>query len=64
MNTLAKYAGQPNIGTLELFGLSTDEKPIGMYEGKYITNGSLFLEIDTGIVSIYDEENQQWIYGG
>lgn len=42
---------------LEFRGLSTDEKPIN----KYIGNGSIFLEIDTGKVFIFDEENQEWV---
>ena len=43
----------------ELRGLSTDTKPeeIG---GKKVDNGSIFLEIDTGKLYLYDLENTQW----
>lgn len=37
-----------------LIGLSTDTKPTG-YD-----NGSVFTEIDTGMVFIYDEQNKHW----
>ena len=39
----------------ELRGLSTDTKPT---EG--INNGCVFIEIDTGKLYMYDEENEQW----
>ena len=44
---------------LELRGLSTDEKPTTIENGT-IENGSVFIEIDTGNVSIYDLENKEW----
>lgn len=37
------------------YGLSTDEKPIDGYK-----NADRFMEIDTGNVSIFDEENKKW----
>lgn len=43
----------------ELRGLSTDTKPTEM-EGYEITNGCIFLEIDTGDIYIYDAENEEW----
>ena len=51
-----------NRGTtmVELRGLSTDgEKPTDI-EGTPIGNGSTFIEIDTGKIYMYDQENQQW----
>lgn len=45
---------------LELRGLSTDEKPTKWFDSP-IGNGSVFLEIDTGKVFIFDEENQEWV---
>lgn len=36
-------------------GLSTDQKPSGTY-----LNGSIFYEMDTGNVFIYDEANEIW----
>lgn len=43
----------------ELRGLSTDTKPLSI-ETDLIENGSVFIEIDTGDVYIYDLENQDW----
>ena len=40
---------------LEFRGLSTDKKP------EVTTNGSTFLEIDTGNVFCFDKENGVWI---
>lgn len=39
---------------VELYGLSTDTKPTDEQ------NGTLFLEMDTGKVFVYDEANTQW----
>lgn len=43
----------------ELRGLSTDTKPTEM-NGSEISNGCVFIEIDTGKVYMYDLENEQW----
>lgn len=45
--------------TVELRGLSTDEKPTEV-NNKTIDNGSTFIEIDTGKIYFYDLENEQW----
>ena len=42
-----------NEKTYEFRGLSTDEKPI-----ERIGNGSIFIEMDTGKVFIFDEQNK------
>lgn len=39
---------------VEYRGLSTDTKPTK------VENGSVFIEIDTGKLFIYDKENEQW----
>lgn len=44
---------------LELRGLSSDEKPVEIENGT-IENGSVFIEIDTGDVCIFDSENKEW----
>ena len=44
---------------VELRGLSTDEKPT-IIKGATIDNGSVFIEIDTGKIYMYDLENEQW----
>ena len=43
--------------TYEFRGLSTDQKPTG----KKVGNGSIFFEMDTLAVYMYDEENNAWI---
>lgn len=43
----------------ELRGLSTDTKPTEI-ETDLIENGSVFIEIDTGDVYIYDQDNEEW----
>ena len=45
--------------SVELRGLSTDEKPTTLDEKK-IDNGSIFIEIDTQKIYFYDLENEQW----
>ena len=40
---------------LEYRGLSTDEKPTENLE-----NGTIFIEIDTGKMYMFDLENTQW----
>ena len=44
---------------VELRGLSTDEKPTKI-ENDTIEHGSVFIEIDTGDVYLYDLENETW----
>lgn len=45
---------------LEFIGKSTDEKPIGIFEGVKIPNGSVFYEMDTKTFYMFDEEGQTW----
>ena len=45
---------------LELRGLSTDEKPIEIENGT-IENGSVFIEIDTQKVYIYNIVTKEWV---
>lgn len=44
---------------VELRGLSTDEKPQTI-KGAVVDNGSVFIEIDTGKIYMYDLENTTW----
>ena len=44
-----------NEKTYEFRGLSTDEKPV-----ESAGNGSIFIEMDTGKVFIFDEQNKVW----
>ena len=52
-----KYNGNKRL--VELRGLSTDEKPTSL-SNKVVENGSIFIEIDTGKIFMYDLENEQW----
>jgi hypothetical protein len=49
---------------VEFRGLSSDTKPTVIKDNKGIEkrvdNGSVFIEIDTGDVYIYDLTNQEW----
>lgn len=60
MITLNKYADRPNKSWLELYGLSTDEKPIEKFESTFIGNASTYYEMDTKNCYMYDEENHVW----
>lgn len=44
---------------VELRGLSTDTKPTEI-SGIKVGNGSIFVEIDTGNIFLYDQENEEW----
>lgn len=50
---------EKDIISVELRGLSTDTKPTEL-NGKKVDNGSIFLEIDTGKIYLFDLENEQW----
>lgn len=60
MITLNEYGNKTNRVWLELYGLSTDEKPVKEFEGTFIGNASTFYEMDTKKAYIYDEENHKW----
>ncbi len=61
MVSIGKIGEQANDRILEVVALSTDIKPIGEIDGVRIVNGSKYIEMDTGSVFIYDEENQRWL---
>jgi len=48
---------ESNVGfyPYEVYGLSTDEKPV-----RGITNASIFYEMDTRNAFIFDQENSKW----
>lgn len=66
-NENTKIVGDNRYILVELRGLSTDEKPI-MYDEKidsYIDNGSIFIEIDTGKIYMFNLSSNQWVeFGG
>ena len=45
--------------TGELRGLSTDTKPTKIGE-KYIDNGTMFIEINTGKLFLFDMDSNTW----
>ena len=45
---------------VELRGLSTDDKPTQLNEEEYVDNGSMFVEINTGDIYIYDLDSETW----
>ncbi len=44
-----------------LYGKSTDEKPIGTFNGLEIPNGAKFIEMDTQKIKFYDKDTESWI---
>ena len=60
MVSIYQYMGRRNSATLDIRGLSTDEKPIIKFKNIPVINGSTFLEMDTGDTYLYDEENSTW----
>lgn len=50
--------GETVINYVEMAGLSTDTKPTDN-----IAAGSVFLEVDTGLVAIFNEEDNEWTGG-
>ena len=61
MITLNKYGDRCNRVYLELYGLSTDEKPIEKFENTFIGNASIYYCMDTKQCFLYDEENHRWL---
>lgn len=61
MVTIQKIGKVQNEKVLELVGLSSDEKPTKIIDGVEITNGSTFLEMDTQVVFMYDEQYHRWL---
>ena len=57
MITIYREEGMTKEGQeLEYRGLSTDDKPT-----ENVTNGSIFIEIDTGKIYMFDLENEEWM---
>jgi hypothetical protein len=65
---LKSYAADPveidgivmSRAVMTMAGVSSDEKPIGIYSGTVIANGSSFIEINTGKTFMYDAEGEAW----
>ena len=54
MITLNKYGNRENRVWLELYGLSTDEKPIEKFDDIFIGNSSTYYEMDTKNTFMYE----------
>lgn len=61
MNSFIKRGNNYNIPIMEIYGLSTDEKPLKDETGMDIPNGSYYLEIDTLNLYFFNSETKQWI---
>ena len=57
--TIKRKPNNTSFVRVELRGLSTDNKPTSVGE-KVVDNGSVFIEIDTGKMYLYDLDNEQW----
>lgn len=65
---LKSYAADPveidgivmSRAVMTMAGLSSDEKPTGIYSGTVIANGSNFIEINTGKTFMYDSTGEAW----
>lgn len=66
MITLNNYGSNANRNDSLFWGLSTDIKPINNFSEPEsnaavpIENGSIFIEMDTKKVFVYDRENHTW----
>ena len=58
LNNIREFGANRNV--LDIVGLSTDTKPISTIESLTITNGSIFTEIDTANIFMFDEEKRSW----
>lgn len=58
--TIGKIGQNTNSRILELYGKSSDIKPIDFIDGVQVINGSVFIEIDTGKGFLFDEQNKTW----
>lgn len=61
MISLDTYGNRPNIALCSFSCLSTDEKPIGSYNGTPIANGSTLHVIDANKDYVYDQESSTWV---
>lgn len=60
MNVLCKYGAKYNVNLCLLCGLSTDIKPTISINEVFITDMSIFEEIDTGLKYVYNASSHQW----
>jgi len=60
MITLNGYGRVTNRLICSIYGLSSDIKPTDKIEGISVENGSVFVEMDSGKVFIFDKENKKW----
>ncbi len=62
--TLRKQGARYSTTFCTFAGLSSDSKPVGVYQGIGIANGSEFIEMDTGATYLYNAEDQLWVERG
>lgn len=61
MVSLIKYGGHQNKNDMSFVGKSTDTKPIKIFDGMPISNGSKVYELDTQKTFMYDEDMCTWV---
>lgn len=61
MISFVKRGNEYNIPIMEIYGLSTDEKPLYDESGMAIQNASIFYEIDKGEVYMFSSQTKTWI---
>lgn len=61
MTTFVKRGDTYNVPIMEIYGLSTDEKPLFDTNGMAVPNASIFYEIDKSQVYMFSAETQTWI---
>lgn len=60
MGTPKVVNGENRIVDFSMAGLAADGKPTTSHNGVLIANTSVYVEIDTGITYLYDEEHAAW----
>lgn len=61
MISFVKRGDAYNVPIMEIYGLSTDEKPTHDESGMAIPNASIFYEMDKGQVYMFSSQTQTWI---
>lgn len=61
MISFVKRGDAYNVQIMEIYGLSTDEKPMYDESGMAVPNASIFYEIDKGQVYMFSSQTKTWI---
>lgn len=61
MTSFVKRGDNYNIPIMEIYGLSTEDKPLYDENGMAVPNASIFYEIDKGQVYMFSSQTKTWI---